>query len=156
MHEFERVCRAHGMPLTVQRRAVLEALLHRHDHPTADDVFAELQTRLPGISRPTVYRILDTLVKIRVARKVCHPGAATRFETKVERHHHLVCVQCDKVMDFEHPSLDGLALPPTDGHGFELDDYSIHFRGVCADCAKAGKRGGQRPPVKARKRARTP
>jgi len=148
MTAFEQLCRAHGIPLTVQRRAVLEALSVRDDHPTADDIFASLQSRLPEISRPTVYRVLNSLVRIGVARKVCHPGAAARFETKLERHHHLVCVRCDKVMDFEHPAFDRLSLPDAGAHGFLFDDYSIHFRGVCADCAKAGGR-----PRRTRKRA---
>lgn len=139
--DFEQLCRAHGMPLTVQRRAVLTALFNRFDHPTADHIFADLQKTLPGISRPTVYRVLDSLVKIGVAKKVCHPGAAARYETKLERHHHLVCVQCDKVTDFEHPSFDKLSLPNAATLGFELQDYSIHFRGICVDCA----RGHQRP-----------
>jgi Fur family peroxide stress response transcriptional regulator len=155
MTEFERTCRQFGVPLTVQRRAVLDALVGRKDHPTADDIYAELHPRLPQISRPTVYRVLDTLVKIGIARKVCHPGAAARFETKIERHHHLVCVRCDKVMDFEHPALDRLSLPDARDLGFVLDDYSIHFRGVCADCARGDARrpaGGR--AVKARKRAR--
>ncbi len=144
MNEFEQLCRARGMPLTVQRRAVLAALVGRHDHPTADDIFAALQETLPGISRPTVYRVLDSLVKIGIAKKVCHPGAASRFETKPERHHHLVCIRCDKVIDFEHPAFDRISLPDTAGLGFELDDYSIHFRGVCTACAKAE---GQRRPA---------
>lgn len=140
LNDFEQLCRAHGMPLTVQRRAVLAALLNRHDHPTADEIFSGLQQTLPGISRPTVYRVLDSLVKIGIAKKVCHPGAAARFETKLERHHHLVCVRCDKVTDFEHPAFDRLSLPNAATLGFELQDYSIHFRGMCADCARADGR----------------
>jgi Fur family peroxide stress response transcriptional regulator len=148
LKDFEQLCRANGMPLTVQRRAVLAALIDRDDHPTADDIFAVLKETLPGISRPTVYRVLDSLVKIGIAKKVCHPGAAARFETKLERHHHLVCVRCDKVTDFEHPAFDRLSLPDAGALGFELADYSIHFRGMCAKCARAA--GAHKRPRKRR------
>lgn len=156
LNDFEQLCRAHGMPLTVQRRAVLAALFNRYDHPTADDIFAVLKQTLPGISRPTVYRVLDSLVKIGIAKKVCHPGAAARFEIKLERHHHLVCVRCDKVTDFEHPAFDRLSLPDAAALGFELKDYSIHFRGMCADCARVeGRRApATRPTARSRKQAR--
>ncbi len=156
LKDFEQRCRAHGMPLTVQRRAVLAALLTRYDHPTADDIFAMLKQTLPGIARPTVYRVLDSLVKIGIAKKVCHPGAAARFETKLERHHHLVCVRCDKVTDFEHPAFDKLSLPAAPAPRFEVKDYSSHCRGVCADCARAeGRRpSARRSPGRPRKRAR--
>jgi Fur family peroxide stress response transcriptional regulator len=144
------------MPLTVQRRAVLGALVERQDHPTADEIFAGLKATLPGISRPTVYRVLDSLVKMGIARKVSHPGAAARFEARPDRHHHVVCVRCDKVMDFACPAFDRLSLPDGAPLGFRVNDYSIHFTGVCADCARAEARkpSGTRGPARTRRRAR--
>jgi hypothetical protein len=66
---------------------------------------------------------------------VCHPGAATRYEVKTHRHHHLVCLNCEKMLDLEDPSLDGLPLP-SESSGFQIGDYSIQFRGFCSDCAR--------------------
>ena len=40
---LEAACRAQGVPLTVQRRAILEVLADRTDHPTADQVFAAVR-----------------------------------------------------------------------------------------------------------------
>ena len=137
MAEFEKLCRQNGIPLTVQRRVILEALLHRHDHPTADQIAEDVATRLPGVSRTTVYRVLETLVRISLARKVCHPGAAARFEIESHRHHHLVCIQCGRMIDLDDPRLDTLPFPDAVTHGFELTDYSIQFRGTCTDCAGA-------------------
>ena len=137
MEELEKLCRQNGLPLTVQRRAVLEALMHRHDHPTADQIAEDIATLLPGVSRTTVYRVLETLVRINIARKVCHPGAAARFEVETQRHHHLVCIQCGRMSDLEDPRLDTLPFPDAVAHGFELTDYSIQFRGTCTDCAGA-------------------
>lgn len=136
MEEFQRLCRQLGLPLTVQRRAVLEALMHRHDHPTADQIFEDVSTRIPGVSRTTVYRVLETLVKIGIARKVCHPGAAARFEAETHRHHHLVCLQCSRMVDLEDPRLDTIPFPDARARGFEVQDYSVQFRGTCLDCAR--------------------
>lgn len=131
---FEALCRAQGLPLTVQRRVILEALASRDDHPTADEIFAAVQNRIPDVSRTTVYRVLDTLVGVGVAAKVCHPGASARFDARTDRHHHLVCRACGKVRDLEAPALNRLPLPDTRRRGFEIRDYSIHFLGTCADC----------------------
>ena len=136
--EAERICRRHGLPLTVQRRMILEALAPRTDHPTADQIVADVGRRAPEISRTTVYRTLEAFVRIGVARKVCHPGAVARYEIERGRHHHLVCLVCGRMTDFEDPRLDQLALPKA--HGFELTDYSIQFRGICAGCAKAKRK----------------
>ncbi len=142
--ELEAACRRHGVPLTVQRRVVLEALSRRTDHPTADQLLVDVRTRLPGVSRTTVYRVLETLVRLGLAVKTCTPGSAVRFDPRTERHHHLVCLQCDRVIDLHAPSLDALRLPPLRTSGFEISDYSVHFRGTCPQCRGRERAGARR------------
>jgi Fur family peroxide stress response transcriptional regulator len=135
VEQLEQMLRQHGLPLTVQRRAVLEALSLRLDHPFADQIFDDVRKRMPEISRTTVYRVLKTLVRVGVARKVCHPGSAARYEAATHRHHHLVCLNCETMVDLEDASLDSLPLPSASS-GFHIEDYSIQFRGLCSDCAR--------------------
>jgi len=131
-------CRRQGLPLTVQRRTLLEELLARRDHPTAEQLFAAVSARLPGVARATVYRNLETLLRAGVLRKVWHAGAAARYEVSRDRHHHLVCVVCDKVRDVHLAALD--RLPRPSAPGFLILDYSVHFMGVCRDCASSASR----------------
>lgn len=163
IEEFIQICRRHGLPLTVQRRVILEALVAHEDHPTTDRIFADVREKLPGLSRTTVYRVLETLVKVGAARKVCHPGASARFEVKMSRHHHLVCLHCEKVVDLEDPSLDGIPLPAGRRLGFEVADYSIHFCGICKACLhrmsvpaprRAGRPGSRGKQKREQKRER--
>jgi Fur family transcriptional regulator, peroxide stress response regulator len=139
MAELEAACRENGLPLTVQRRTILEVLAERTDHPTADHVWEAVRARMPGISRTTVYRVLDAFVRLGVAVKAPHTGQSVRFDPRTERHHHLVCVECDRVFDLESPVLDGIRLPDTKRLGFRADDFSIHVRGVCADCRRRNR-----------------
>jgi Fur family peroxide stress response transcriptional regulator len=132
--EFEESCRRQGVPLTIQRRAVLEALVRRDDHPTADQILEDVNETMPGISRTTVYRVLETLVRAGVAQRICHPGAAARFDARTDRHHHLVCIRCEKVLDIMVPELDSLPLPQADANDFTIMDYTVHFRGLCPEC----------------------
>ncbi|MBP7933763.1 MAG: transcriptional repressor [Phycisphaerae bacterium] len=133
---LRRVCRERGLPLTVHRRAVFEAIRGREDHPTADQVYSAVQARLPGVSRTSVYRILEMLVATGMVTKVCHPGSAARFDPKTHQHHHLVCLSCERIIDVEDPRLNCVPLPDVRGHGFLIDDYHVHFRGTCADCLR--------------------
>lgn len=121
------------LPLTVQRRMVLEALSARKDHPTAEQIFLDVKLKAPEIAKTTVYRVLETLCEYSIARKVCHPGAAARYEIEMHRHHHLVCLNCEKMVDLEDPTLDSLPLPGSPS-GFQIEDYSIQFRGLCKEC----------------------
>lgn len=140
---IEALCRRRGLTLTVQRRAVLEALAARRDHPTAEQVYQEVARRLPGVSRATVYRNLELLAEAGVARKVWYAGAATRFDLPLGRHHHLVCVVCDKVVDVHSRALDRLPVRAA-RRGFEFLDYTVQILGVCRECAAVGARAGAR------------
>ena len=142
--ELEAACRRHGVPLTVQRRVVLDALSRRTDHPTADQLLVDVRAHLPGVSRTTVYRVLETLVRLGLAVKTCTPGSAVRFDPRTERHHHLVCLGCERVIDLHAPSLDRLRLPAARTGGFEVSDYSVHFRGTCPDCRRRARTGTRR------------
>jgi Fur family peroxide stress response transcriptional regulator len=127
-------CRERGVPVTPQRRAVLRALSGRRDHPTAEQVHAAASARLPGMTRATVYRVLETLEKLGVVRAVDHAGGAARFEIDTGAHHHLVCVGCGRIDDVRDPALDGLSLPAPRAPGFAVREIAIQFRGLCASC----------------------
>lgn len=148
---FEQLCRAHGLALTVQRRTILSVLLSSEDHPTADQVYELVRTRLPGLSRTTVYRVLDTFVRIGAVARVAHHGSAARYDPKTHRHHHFVCVQCGRIIDLEDQRLDRIALPDLAERGLEVKDFNIHLRGVCAECrgADGGPAGERRQPENA-------
>ena len=131
---FEHEFRRRGLPLTTQRRVILEELLDRRDHPTADQIFEAVRERLPSLSRTTVYRVLEALVDVGAARRVLHPDAVARFDPVTDRHHHLVCERCGALVDLDDEAVARIGLPDTGGMGFQITDYSISFTGVCATC----------------------
>ncbi|MEE8218799.1 MAG: transcriptional repressor [Vicinamibacteria bacterium] len=131
---FEQECRRRGLALTVQRRTVFEELASRRDHPTADQVFDAVQQRLPSLSRTTVYRVLETLVETGFAQKVHHPDAVARFDPVTERHHHLVCETCGRLVDLDDSAVPQVPLPDPAGTGFHIRDYSVSFSGLCSNC----------------------
>jgi Fur family peroxide stress response transcriptional regulator len=133
---FERRCREEGLPVTVQRRTILEAVLDRDDHPTADHIYENVRHRIPGVSRTTVYRVVSTLVRLGAITKACHPGGVARFDANTQQHHHLVCLHCDKVVDIHDKNLDALRLPDIRRFGFEIADFRVQLRGICRDCRK--------------------
>jgi len=127
-------CREHGLPLTEQRQVVLEAVLELDNHPTADQVHEAVSRRDPRVSRATVYRALESLARIGVITKACHPGKSIRYDSRTETHHHLVCLHCDTVIDIEDERLDALPVPDTSRFGFEIRDFRVQLRGACRRC----------------------
>jgi len=134
LDEFERSCRSLGIPVTSQRRLVLEAVLDLDCHPTADQVHNSLRTRQARISRATVYRTLEALVEMEMITKTCHPGGVMRYDRRTEIHHHLVCLNCDSVTDVTDERLNELTIPDTSAVGFEVKDFRVQLRGLCCSC----------------------
>jgi Fur family peroxide stress response transcriptional regulator len=133
---LEGICRSRGVPCTVQRRTILQAVVESNNHPTADEVLEAVKGRLLGLSRTTVYRVLDALADWGVIRRLQHAGGAARFDGKTRRHHHLVCNKCHKVIDLDDPGLDRLRLPRLDTGGFAVEDFSVHLTGTCPACRR--------------------
>ena len=134
---LETISRQRKLPVTIQRRVVLSALLDRNDHPTVDQLFEDVKERMPGVSRTTIYRALETLVELGLARRTNHFEASARFDGYTDHHHHLVCRRCNRVEDIEHPSLNKFIPANLGGIPFEILDYSIYLEGLCAACQKS-------------------
>jgi len=134
VREFEELCHRQSIPVTVQRRAVFEALIGVTTHPSADEVYEKVKQMLPGISRTTVYRVLDRLVTMGVVNRLPHPACACRFDGNTQRHHHLVCRECGEVLDVCDRKYDALPLPTGRFAGFRAEDYSVVFTGICGSC----------------------
>jgi len=134
MEAFRRHCREQGLRSTIQKRAILEAILDLDNHPTADQVFDVVTRKNPDISRTTVYRALEGLARLGLITKACHPGSATRYDPNTDIHHHLICLHCDAVIDISDPGLDQLSVPDTSGFDFEVQDFRVQLRGICHRC----------------------
>ena len=132
------LCREAGIPCTIQRRALLEAVLERDDHPTANQVFEAVRVKNPQISRATVHRNLETLSELGVITKTCHTGGVARYDARVDIHHHLVCLRCNSIVDIDDEELNAITIPDTSAFGFEVSDFRVQLRGICRECRKKG------------------
>jgi Fur family peroxide stress response transcriptional regulator len=141
MSALEAGCRAKGYSMTVQRRAILEDLASRKDHPTADQIYSVIKDKLRGVSRTTVYRVLEAFVELGIAQKICNPEAKARFDANTSRHHHAICLNCEKVVDVHESSLNEIPLPQQGMDDFKVFDYSISYIGTCKECSQKSLAG---------------
>lgn len=127
--------RDRGWRLTAQRRVIAEAMTGEHTHLTADEVLERARASLPEVSLATVYNTLNELVAIGELLELPHADGRKRYDPNVaERHHHLVCVDCGRMLDVRAPEPK---LPAEQRHGFELLGVDVTFRARCPDCAAA-------------------
>ena len=131
--------RGRGLRLTPQRRLVYAALAEHPGHATADQLCSAISLKVPGFQRTTVYRTLDLLVELGLARRVQlgHASAYEAVRDGSDLHQHLVCELCGSTTDIRVPQLlDGVRLA-TAQIGFELQQVELVGHGLCRACTLA-------------------
>lgn len=102
-------------------------------HPSVSDIYAALQERFPTMSLATVYNTMETLKEQGMVAELAIDPAKKRFDPNVEPHHHLICLECSKVVDVfaQFP----VSLSNDEKQGFAIMGNRVDFYGICKDCA---------------------
>jgi Fe2+ or Zn2+ uptake regulation protein len=123
---------------TAGRRAIIDLLVST-GHPVSIEDIAE---RLPGVPRSSAYRHLTDLETAGIVRRVTANDEFTRFELAedlTEHHHHLLCVNCGKVIDVTLPAgfekdVSKAVGELADAERFEAHSHRLDILGICAAC----------------------
>jgi len=118
---------------TKQRQLILDAVQARCDHPCADEIYLDVRAIDSKISRSTVYRNLNVLVKQGKVHHVKLPHK-DRYESCNRPHYHLVCSVCGMVADVPLPYNEDLDSKIATESGFIVNRHRIIFDGICTDC----------------------
>ena len=130
--------RAVGERVTPQRMIVADALGTAGRQVTAQELWALLRRRHPGIGRATVFRTLETLVTAGVARRLEQEGHVYGYVAcRPQHHHHLACSVCGRVEEIGEAYIRPVAERISADLGFEIDDARLDFYGRCAACRAA-------------------
>lgn len=127
-HLEERLANS-GMRSTPQREVVFQVILEKRDHPTADEIYARVKSRMPTISLATVYNCLETLVSCGLVRQVNLERAPTRYCPNLHEHAHFHDEATGKIHDIEVPAEVMAKLRALLPFGFQADAIDLSFRG---------------------------
>lgn len=133
----EQICeqlKTHGRRITPQRRAIIQALLERDSHPTADQVFRQVRRDMPDISPATVYNTLHELVEVGAIQELDLGQGRRHYDMVTRQHAHIVCLECGHVEDVRW-DYGELTLSSEQAHGFDVVDCNVIFYGYCPNCA---------------------
>lgn len=133
-----------GYRVTAPRRALLRTLaetreplsiqeLHARVNPEPDPEDPEEEINLV-----TVYRFANLLVDLGLVRRVEFGQGYYRYEREESQtgphHHHVVCRQCSKVVDFQGCDLGDLTDRLESETGFRIERHQLELYGVCPAC----------------------
>ncbi len=120
--------------VTSQRVVIHRALCTQPQHLTAEQVLETVADALPGTSLPTVYATLELLEDLGLARRVQTGTGPALFDSRIERHAHMVCRRCRAIADLD-ASASRHALKRASETGFVPDHAELVVWGLCERCA---------------------
>ena len=129
-----RVTQNKSSRTTKQRQLILEELRKVVTHPTADEVYAMVRSRLPRISLGTVYRNLEMLAAHGLIQKIDTGGTQRRFDGNAMPHYHIRCMGCGKVDDIPGKAIQSIDDVIKDLSDYEIWGHQLEFRGLCPQC----------------------
>lgn len=132
---FIEKCKNHGLKITPQRTAIYKALLGSKEHPTTDTVFRNIQPEYPNISFDTVNRTLLTFAQVGIIEVIESFSGARRFDPNIDSHHHIHCVQCGDILDFEDADYDNLRVPDYISNKHRIISKRVILNVLCESCA---------------------
>ena len=139
IQQLRYACQAKGLKATRQRLEILKIVSQARNHPSAEAIFQQVKSRIPGISFDTVYRTLSSFEEHKLIARVHHLDDKTRYDPNTKEHHHFVCIACKKIIDFNWPSFAALPLPPESYAFGHISQKYVEIRGTCSQCTKAAK-----------------
>ena len=135
---IETELRKRGFKITPQRRTIIGAIIHSHEHLTPAAIHERVRQEHPGIGLVTIYRTIEMLTELGFICET-HAGGSCRsylMRRPSEHHHHLICSDCGKVIDFTACDLGGLERRLSEETRFKISGHLLEFLGQCRQCRR--------------------
>lgn len=124
-----------GGRLTSARRAIIDAFLASGGHVTAEGLVDAVRDEQPDIAVSTVYRTMDVLESAGLVEHLHLGHGPAVYHLAEHDHRHLVCQDCDRVIDIDRDEFAELVTLVRRRFGFVLDARHFALPGRCAECA---------------------
>jgi Fur family ferric uptake transcriptional regulator len=137
--------RGAGFRITAPREAILDVLSKTQQHLSAEDIYIAVHKVYPAVGLTTVYRTLELLVQMGLVFKFDFGDGRARYELAMgpkgaRQHHHLVCTNCGRVIDYtdyideEVELLEQVEKGLHKKYNFDITHHLIQFYGLCDQC----------------------
>jgi len=116
------ILHSEGLRYTKQRQAVWDEIRKSNEHRDAEEIYIKLKSNGVRVSRATVYRTIDVLVKNKLVRKMDVGEGRSLFEPRLDnRHHdHMICMDTGNIIEFFDEELENLQEKIAEKYGYKV------------------------------------
>lgn len=139
LEKYVKILKDKKLKITFQRLIVLRYLDENCTHPTADQIYSNLKTNNPSLSKTTVYNTLDALQKHGIIQAITISGSELRYDIFNGMHHHFYCKKCGKIVDIDIscPNVEKMKE-----FGHKVEEIHGYIKGICKECLIKGSKNG--------------
>ena len=122
IEQFKNALKKEGLKFTDQRFIVFKTLLTNEGHFDCEDIIGMIKEKKQKVSRATIYRTLDILVKYNFARKLVLDDGIARYENKLstDHHDHMIDIETNEIIEFYSEELEKLQDDIADKFGYKI------------------------------------
>lgn len=126
---------AGGYRLTAPRRAIAELIAEHDGHFTAAELEVVARERRLGISRATLFRLLELLTELQVVERLELPtGEHAYVPCARAHHHHVVCSRCGRTTEVADCGVSDAVAEISRRSGYRIDTHRLELFGLCRHC----------------------
>ena len=120
--KFKQNLQEENLKSTPQRIAILEEMLDSDEHLECEEILENLKQKGNNVSRATLYRTMDILVKYSFIRKLDIGDGRIRYERKIgtSHHDHMICIDTGDIIEFCSDEIENLQNEIAEKHGYKL------------------------------------
>ena len=131
-----------GWRLTPQRETILHVFqnLPKGKHLSAEDLYEFLKKEGEKISLSTIYRTLKLMARMGILRELELAEGHKHYEINQpypHHHHHMICVRCNKTIEFKNDSILKIGTKTSQKEGYHLLDCQLTIHAICPPCQRA-------------------
>ncbi|NBC19178.1 MAG: transcriptional repressor [Bacteroidetes bacterium] len=130
---FRAFLKKRGLRQTPERFMVLDEVYATPDHVDADELYIRLKQGGNRVSRATVYNTLDLLLECELVVRHQFGKNQAKYERAYSywQHDHLICLDCNELMEFCDPRIQSIQEMVADIYQFEIKHHSLNLYGHC-------------------------
>lgn len=125
--DVQALLAAHEISPTKQRTEIAEVIFRRHEHLSAEEVFALVNASSSRVSKATVYNTLGLFAERGLIREVIADPARIFYDPNTAPHHHLYDAVTGTLTDIPADQLQVSGLPVVP-EGMKIDGVDVIIR----------------------------